>query len=84
MAESAEGATRRVRIAALLLIAGLAAGPIGTHVYWMLGGAWGLGLEGTYSATGVRDELLEIGKPWNSPVARLAAPSARSSWFWST
>ena len=37
------GGTRRVRIAALLLIAGLAAGPIGTHVYWMLGGTWGLG-----------------------------------------
>jgi hypothetical protein len=32
----------------------LAAGPVGTHVYWMLGGTWGLGLEGTYSATGVR------------------------------
>ena len=28
------------------------------------------------SATGVRDELLESGKPWNSPVAALAAPSA--------
>ena len=31
------------------------------------------------SATGVRDELLEIGNPWKKPVARLAAPSARSS-----
>lgn len=38
-----EGATRRVRLAAFLLIAGLVAGPIGTHVYWMLGGTWGLG-----------------------------------------
>lgn len=38
-----EGASRRVRIAASLLIAGLVAGPIGTHVYWMLGGTWGLG-----------------------------------------
>ena len=54
MTPRAEGATRRVRVAALLLIAGLAAGPVGTHVYWMLGGTWGLGLEGTYSATGVR------------------------------
>src|SRR5687768_2603517 len=54
MTPTAKGATRRVRIAALLLIAGLAAGPVGTHVYWMLGGTWGLGLEGTYSATGVR------------------------------
>jgi hypothetical protein len=54
MTPRAEGATRRVRVAALLLIAGLAAGPVGTHLYWMLGGTWGLGLEGTYSATGVR------------------------------
>ena len=38
-----EGATRRVRAAAFLLIAGLVAGPIGTHVYWMVGGTWGLG-----------------------------------------
>ena len=38
-----EGASRRVRVAASLLIAGLVAGPIGTHVYWMLGGTWGLG-----------------------------------------
>ena len=36
-------ATRRVRVCALLLIAGLAAGPLATHVYWMLGGTWGLG-----------------------------------------
>lgn len=34
--------TRRLRTAALLLIGGLAAGPAGTHVYWMLGGTWGL------------------------------------------
>lgn len=40
---SAEGAARRVPVAALLLIAGLVAGPIGTHVYWMVGGSWGLG-----------------------------------------
>jgi hypothetical protein len=54
MAPDMEVATRRVRVAALLLMAGLAAGPVGTHVYWMLGGTWGLGSEGTYSATGVR------------------------------
>jgi hypothetical protein len=29
-------------MAALLLIAGLVAGPVGTHAYWMLGGTWGL------------------------------------------
>ena len=38
MAPKAEGAGRRVRTAAVLLIAGLAAGPVSTHVYWMLGG----------------------------------------------
>lgn len=30
------------RVAALLLIVGLLAGPVGTHVYWALGGTWGL------------------------------------------
>ena len=42
MTGTAEGATRRVRVAALLLIAGLAAGPISTHLYWVLGGTRGL------------------------------------------
>jgi hypothetical protein len=41
--QGTEGATRRVRAVAFLLIAGLVAGPIGTHVYWMVGGTWGLG-----------------------------------------
>lgn len=54
MAPRAGGVGSRVRVAALLLIAGLAAGPLATHVYWMLGGTWGLGGEGNYSATGVR------------------------------
>lgn len=45
-----DGATRRVRAAALLLIAGLVAGPIGTHVYWMVGGSWGLGRSTTWWA----------------------------------
>ena len=31
------------------------------------------------SATGVRDELLEVGKPWKRPVARLAIASPPSS-----
>jgi hypothetical protein len=44
-----EVASRRVRVAAFLLIAGLVAGPIGTHVYWMLGGTWGLGGRSTTS-----------------------------------
>ena len=36
------------------------------------------------SATGVRDELLLIGKPWKKPAARLAAPSPTISWLGST
>ena len=51
-APKAEGATRRVRVAAALLISGLVAGPMGTHIYWMLGGTWGLG--GSDSSTGIR------------------------------
>ena len=43
MTPKVESASRRVRLTAFLLIAGLVAGPIGTHVYWMLGGTWGLG-----------------------------------------
>jgi hypothetical protein len=52
MAPRAEGATRRVRAAALLLIVGLLAAPAGEHLYWMLGGTWGL--EGAEASTGVR------------------------------
>jgi hypothetical protein len=37
-----EGVSRRVRVAALVLIAALAAGPVSTHLYWLLGGTWGL------------------------------------------
>ena len=51
MAPKAEGAPRRIRVAAVLLIAGLAAGPVGTHVYWMLGGTWGLH---SSTSTGIR------------------------------
>ena len=47
----AEGASTRVRLAGFLLIVGLAAGPIATHVYWMLGGVRGLHQETT---TGIR------------------------------
>jgi hypothetical protein len=43
--------SRRVRIAALILTAGLAAGPISTHVYWLLGGTWGLHQS---TSTGIR------------------------------
>jgi hypothetical protein len=50
-----EGVSRRVRVAALLLIAALVAGPVSTHVYWMLGGTWGLYTDG------VRDEVATMG-----------------------
>jgi hypothetical protein len=51
-----EVAENRVRVAALLLIAGLAAGPVGTHLYWMLGGTWGL-----HSLAGASDEVATKG-----------------------
>lgn len=47
--------TRQVRIAALLLVVGLLAGPAATHVYWLLGGTWGLYTDG------VRDEVASTG-----------------------
>jgi hypothetical protein len=47
----AEGATSRARVAALLLILGLLIGPVGTHVYWALGGTWGLHQS---TSTGIR------------------------------
>lgn len=52
MTRAIEVASRRVRVAALLLIAGLVAGPVSTHVYWMLGGTWGLGR--STSSTGIQ------------------------------
>jgi hypothetical protein len=55
MAPTAEGAASRIRVAALLLILGLLAGPVSTHVYWMLGGTWGLYTDG------VRDEAATTG-----------------------
>jgi hypothetical protein len=55
MAPTAEGAASRVRVAALLLTLGLLAGPVSTHVYWMLGGTWGLYTQG------VRDEAATTG-----------------------
>jgi len=50
-----EGAVSRARVAALLLILGLLAGPVSTHVYWMLGGTWGLYTDG------VHDEMATTG-----------------------
>jgi hypothetical protein len=51
MTPGIEVASRRVRAAALLLIVGLLAGPVVTHVYWMLGGTWGLH---SSTSTGIR------------------------------
>lgn len=55
MTPGIEVASRRVRAAALLLVVGLLAGPVATHVYWMLGGTWGLYTDG------VRDEVATTG-----------------------
>ena len=51
MTPRANGASSRVRVAALLLIVGLLAGAAGTHLYWALGGAWGLHQS---TSTGIR------------------------------
>ena len=55
MAPKAESAASRDRVAAVLLILGLLAGPFSTHVYWMLGGTWGLYTDG------VRDDVVTTG-----------------------
>ena len=52
MTPRVEGATRRIRVVAALLIVALVAGPAGTHLYWLLGGTWGLG--GIDTSTGIR------------------------------
>ena len=52
MAASAKTAPNRVCVIALLLIAALVAGPVGAHVYWLMGGSWGLG--GADSTTAIR------------------------------
>jgi hypothetical protein len=54
--EPSLAATSRVRVAALLLIAGVVAGPVSTHVYWMLGGTWGL-----YTLSGANEEVATTG-----------------------
>ena len=54
MTPRAGGTVSRIRVVAALVIVALVAGPAASHIYWMLGGTWGLGPEGTYSPTGVR------------------------------
>ena len=46
------GAGSHSLVVAALLIVGLAAGPAASHLYWMLGGTWGL--QGADSSTGIR------------------------------
>jgi uncharacterized membrane protein len=55
MTPSVQGATRRIRVVAALLIVGLAAGPAASHLYWLLGGTWGL------YTNGVRDDVATTG-----------------------
>lgn len=55
MAARLESESKGVRLAALLLIAALAAGPLSTHIYWMLGGTWGLYING------VREDVASTG-----------------------
>jgi uncharacterized protein DUF3995 len=53
----ADSESRGVRLAAPLLIGALVAGPGGTHVYWLLGGTWGLYTNGVHdrvASTGTR------------------------------
>ena len=45
----------RIQVVAALLIVALAAGPVSTHVYWLLGGTWGL------YTNGVREEVATTG-----------------------
>ena len=55
MRASAGRASNSTRVAAVLLVLGLAAGPLSTHVYWTLGGTWGL------YTNGVRDDVASTG-----------------------
>jgi hypothetical protein len=52
MKPRANGVASRARVAAALLIVGLVAGPAAEHLYWILGGTWGL--EGADASTGIR------------------------------
>jgi len=56
MTQRAEEASRRARVAAFLLIASLMAGPVSTHLYWMLGGTWGI-----YTRSGAHEDVATTG-----------------------
>ena len=55
MTPSARGATKRIRVVAAFLIVGLAARAGASHIYWLLGGTWGL------HRTVVGDRVVEEG-----------------------
>ena len=55
MTPSLQCATKRIRVVAAFLIVGLAAGPAASHLYWLLGGTWGL------HRTVVGDHVVEEG-----------------------
>jgi hypothetical protein len=56
MTATLKDASSGVRVVALLLIVGLLAGPGGTHVYWALGGTWGL-----HQATSTGIQVVAVG-----------------------
>jgi uncharacterized protein DUF3995 len=60
LAPKAQGATRRIRVVAALLIVALAAGPMSTHLYWMLGGTWGLHRAGGGPAEGSTSTGIQV------------------------
>ena len=59
-APKSEGATKRIPVVAALLIAGLAAGPVATHIYWMLGGTWGLHRAGAGPSEGPTSTGIQV------------------------
>jgi len=79
MAPKAEGTPHRVRVAALLLIAGLATVPVDTHVYWMLGGTWGLH---SSTSTGIRVVAAVVVVQLVAAVLVVLAPLPGSSTTW--
>jgi hypothetical protein len=72
MAPAIEATSSRVRVAALLLIAALVAGPFGTHVYWLLGGTWGLYTDD------IRDEVASTGTRVTAAVVVVLLVAAMS------
>jgi hypothetical protein len=81
MAMRSDGEARRVRVAALLLIAALAAGPLGTHVYWMFGGTWGLYTNGVHDEAATAGTRVVAAVVVVLLVAALLVVLARVGWW---